>query len=92
MEKSKNWRNSCSVLCHGGAKVKIGIWLDEVGIDVARGKGGGGGGGPGARAPPKEHRNEGAQGTGAGHSVATETTGSLSITSRCVTSWPRWRS
>ena len=58
MEKSKNWRNSCSVLCHGGAKVKIGIWLDEVGIDVARGKGGGGGGGPGARAPPKEHKTK----------------------------------
>ena len=56
MEKSKNWRNSCSVTCAGGQKVKIGIWLDEVGIDVARGKGGGGGGGPGSRAPPKDHK------------------------------------
>ena len=56
MEKSKNWRNSCSVMCAGGQKVKIGIWLDEVGIDVARGKGGGGGGGPGSRAPPKDHK------------------------------------
>ena len=55
MEKSKNWRNSCSVMCARGQKVKIGIWLDEVGIDVARG-GGGGGGGPGSRAPPKDHK------------------------------------
>ena len=42
MEKSKNWRNSVSVVCSDHPRpVKIGIWLGEVGIDVARGKGGG---------------------------------------------------
>ena len=53
MEKSKNWRNSVTVLCEGD-RVKVGNWLDEVGIDVARGKGGGGkwgaGNGPGGGA------------------------------------------
>jgi hypothetical protein len=45
MERSKNWRNSVSVSCSGEPRpVKIGIWLGEVGIDVARGKGGGPGG------------------------------------------------
>ena len=42
MEKSKNWRNSVSVVCSDHQRpVKIDIWLGEVGIDVARGKGGG---------------------------------------------------
>jgi hypothetical protein len=40
MWASKNWRTSVSVSCSGEPRpVKIGVWLNEVGIDVARGKG-----------------------------------------------------
>ena len=67
MEKSKNWRNSVSVVCSDHPRpVKIGIWLGEVGVDVARGKGGGaaaggssnksGGGGGGADADASKRK------------------------------------
>ena len=53
MEKSKNWRTSVSVVCSDRpVGVKIGQWLDEVGVDVARGKGGG----PGAEHKDKEKK------------------------------------
>lgn len=44
MEKSKNWRTSVAIVCSDRPGLKIGAWLDEVGIDIARGKGGGPGG------------------------------------------------
>ena len=59
MEKSKNWRNSVSVLCADEPRpIKVGMWLAEVGIDVARGKGGGPGG-SGAASGGRDDRSGG---------------------------------
>ena len=55
MEKSKNWRTSVVVVCSDKpVGLKIGQWLDEVGVDVARGKGGG----PGADASKESSKKK----------------------------------
>ena len=55
MEKSKNWRTSVAVVCSDRpVGLKIGQWLDEVGVDVARGKGGG----PGAESSKESSKKK----------------------------------